>query len=218
VRKSPTGTHSTLLLTSTSPTVPELPLILDLSPPYQLPVPRSAALTPASLALKNALWPTVFAPRRKGEPGDWSRARAQWAGAAMLHVVEEARAARAAGEVRMCLPALYLGHAYLILITHRIPSFPSRHTSHHRQRSPHGPHTSRVTRASPPRTLCATQHSTSCVRSPTRLLPPPPPPPPLPSPPPHQSHLRRHRLPYPQRTANTTCSRRARSSRRTSHV
>jgi len=102
VRKSPTGTHSTLLLTSTSPTVPELPPDLDLSPPYQLPVPRSAALTPASLALKNALWPTVFAPRRKGEPEDWSRARAQWACAAMARVVEEARVARAAGEVRAC--------------------------------------------------------------------------------------------------------------------
>jgi hypothetical protein len=100
VRKSPTGTHSTLLLTSTSPTAPDLPSDLDLAPPYQLTVPRSAALTPASLALKNALWPTVFAPRRKGEPEDWSRARAQWACAAMVRVVEEARAARAAGEVR----------------------------------------------------------------------------------------------------------------------
>ncbi|KAI0274210.1 cytidine deaminase-like protein [Russula aff. rugulosa BPL654] len=99
VRKSPTGTHSTLLLTSTSPTVPELPPILDLAPPYQLSVPRSAALTPTSLALKNALWPTVFAPRRKGEPEDWSRARAQWACTAMLRVVKEARAARAAGEL-----------------------------------------------------------------------------------------------------------------------
>ena len=121
---------------------PILDLDLDLSPPYQLTVPRSAALTPTSLALKNALWPTVFAPRRKGEPEDWSRARAQWACAAMLRVVEEARAARAAGEVRMCLPALYLRAR--VLHTHYpigIPSFPSRHTSHHRQRSPHGPHT-----------------------------------------------------------------------------
>ncbi|KAF8465213.1 cytidine deaminase-like protein [Russula ochroleuca] len=100
VRKSPTGTHSTLLLTSTSPTIaPELPSDLDLAAPYQLAVPRSAALTPTSLALKNALWPTVFAPRRKGEPEDWSRARAQWACAAMVRVVEEARAARAAGEL-----------------------------------------------------------------------------------------------------------------------
>ena len=86
--------------------MPDLPPILDLAPPYQLRVPRSAALTPTSLALKNTLWPTVFAPRRKGEPEDWSRARAQWACAAMLRVVEEARAARAAGEVRMCLLAL----------------------------------------------------------------------------------------------------------------
>lgn len=101
MRKSPTGTHSTLLLTNTSPTVPELPPDLDLASPYQLKVPRSAALTPISLALKNALWPTVFAPRRKGEPEDWSRARARWACAAMERVVEEARAARAAGEVRV---------------------------------------------------------------------------------------------------------------------
>lgn len=111
MRKSPTGTHSTLLLTSTFPTVPELPPALDLAPPYQLPVPRSAALTPTSLALKNALWPTVFAPRRKGEPEDWSRARARWACTAMLRVVEEAQAARAAGEVRMYSPTLYPWHA-----------------------------------------------------------------------------------------------------------
>ena len=88
--------------------MPELPPALDLAPPYQLPVPRSAALTPTSLALKNALWPTVFAPRRKGEPEDWSRARARWACTAMLRVVEEAQAARAAGEVRMYSPTLYL--------------------------------------------------------------------------------------------------------------
>ncbi|KAI0290872.1 hypothetical protein BC826DRAFT_1024648, partial [Russula brevipes] len=101
VRKSPTGTHSTLLLTSTSPTVPTLPPDLAPAAPYRLAVPRSAALTPASLVLKNALWPTVFAPRRKGEPEDWSRARAQWARAAMTRVVEEARAARVEGEVRV---------------------------------------------------------------------------------------------------------------------
>lgn len=96
VRKSPTAAHSSILLTA-SPTAPMLPA--DLPPPYQLPVPRSAALTPASLALKNALWPTVFAPRRKGEPEDWTRARAHWACAAMARVVQEAHAARAAGEL-----------------------------------------------------------------------------------------------------------------------
>jgi tRNA-specific adenosine deaminase 3 len=100
VRKSCSGTYSTLLLTSTSPTPPELPPELDLAPPYQLTVPRSAALTPTSLALKNALWPTVFAPRRKGEPEDWTRGRAHWACTAMMRVVEEALVARAAGEVR----------------------------------------------------------------------------------------------------------------------
>ena len=99
VRKSPTAAHSSMLLTAsqTAPTPPT-----DLPPPYQLPVPRSAALTPASLALKNTFWPTVFAPRRKGEPEDWTRARAHWACAAMARVVQEAHAARAAGEVRVC--------------------------------------------------------------------------------------------------------------------
>jgi len=114
VRKSPTGTHSTLLLTSTSPTVPSLPPDLDLAPPYQLAVPRSAALTPTSLALKNALWPTVYAPRRKGEPEDWSRARARWACAAMARVLEEARAARAAGEV---IYAPTCGHIAILTVT-----------------------------------------------------------------------------------------------------
>lgn len=96
MRKSPIAAHSSILLTA-SPTVPTLPT--DLPPPYQLPVPRSAALTPASLALKNTFWPTVFAPRRKGEPEDWTRARAHWACAAMARVVQEAHAARAAGEL-----------------------------------------------------------------------------------------------------------------------
>lgn len=96
VRKSPTAAHSSILLTA-APTAPTLPT--DLPAPYQLPVPRSAALTPASLALKSALWPTVFAPRRKGEPEDWTRARAHWASAAMARVVQEAQAARAAGEL-----------------------------------------------------------------------------------------------------------------------
>jgi tRNA-specific adenosine deaminase 3 len=100
--------------------MPTLPSDLAPSAPYLLAVPRSAALTPASLVLKNALWPTVFAPRRKGEPEDWSRARAQWACAAMTRVVEEARAARAEGQVRVrtlprllvslspCLPRMYV--------------------------------------------------------------------------------------------------------------
>ncbi|KAI0264013.1 cytidine deaminase-like protein [Gloeopeniophorella convolvens] len=98
VRKSPHGTHSTLLLTA-APHAPALPPALDLAPPYALRVPRSAALTPASLALKNALWPTVYAPRRKGEPEEWARARARWACAAMARVVAEGRAAAATGEL-----------------------------------------------------------------------------------------------------------------------
>lgn len=205
MRKSPTGTHSTLLLTSTSPTVPELPPDLDLSPPYQLAVPRSAALTPASLALKNALWPTVFAPRRKGEPEDWSRARAQWACAAMARVVEEARAARAAGEVRgVC--ALH-PHISLSVAIRRSPwpsSFPSRRMSPHRRKSPLGRHTSHTIRAFPPRILSVTPCSMSSVRLVTRPLPSPPlSPPPLPLlPTAHRRHPP-HPL-HPPKTTNIT--------------
>lgn len=207
VRKSPAGTHSTLLLTSTSPTVPELSPDLDLAPPYQLTVPRSAALTPASLVLKNTLWPTVFAPRRKGEPEDWNRARAQWARAAMARAVEEARAARAAGEVRLyALPSYLRQHMYSPLTACFLSSFPSHPTSPHRRRSPGGRHTSPVTRVSPPRTLCATPHLMLCV---LLLTPPPPLLPPLPLPP-HRHHP--HQRPRQPRTANNTCLRRAHSS------
>jgi tRNA-specific adenosine deaminase 3 len=52
-----------------------LPAELGLGPPVVVKVPKHPARTPTSLALKNALWPTVFAPRRKGEPDPWARAK-----------------------------------------------------------------------------------------------------------------------------------------------
>ncbi|KAI0042159.1 hypothetical protein FA95DRAFT_1500442 [Auriscalpium vulgare] len=98
IRKSPT--HSTLLLTA-SPDPPTLPSdpTMPLSDPYEISVPASAALTPISLKLKTALWPTVFAPPRKGEPEQWSRARLRWAQRAMQHVADEARRVGASGEL-----------------------------------------------------------------------------------------------------------------------
>ncbi|KAI0055855.1 hypothetical protein BV25DRAFT_1995977 [Artomyces pyxidatus] len=98
IRKSPT--HSTLLLTTTL-TAPPLPSDpdLQLAPPYQISVPRTPALSMPSLKVKNTLWPTVFAPRRKGEPEEWSRARLRWATRAMHRVVDEARRVGAAGEL-----------------------------------------------------------------------------------------------------------------------
>lgn len=92
-----TSTSSTLLISTLPP--PPLPPNLDLGSPYQVTVPRTAALTPRSLELKNALWPTVYAPRRKGETEPWTRGQARWAWEAMRQVVTEAQKARDAGEV-----------------------------------------------------------------------------------------------------------------------
>ncbi|VDB95755.1 unnamed protein product [Peniophora sp. CBMAI 1063] len=96
IRKSPT--HSTLLITH-SPDAPSLPADLPISAAYLIKVPRTAAITQTSLALKNTLWPTVFAPRRKDVPEVWSKAKVRWARRAMKHVVAEARKASASGEL-----------------------------------------------------------------------------------------------------------------------
>ena len=91
----------TILLTfaSTSPDPPVLPDGAGLPEPYLVDVPRSAALTLISLKHKTAYWPTVYAPRRKGEPEVWSRAKVKWAYEAMREVVREAKRAGAQGEV-----------------------------------------------------------------------------------------------------------------------
>jgi tRNA-specific adenosine deaminase 3 len=89
----------TSLLLSITPTPPELPPDLGLPAPYTLDVPRTAALTPTSLSLKSSLWPTVFAPRRKGESEPWTRGRTRWARDALQIVTQEAANALADGEV-----------------------------------------------------------------------------------------------------------------------
>ncbi|KAG2155865.1 uncharacterized protein EDB93DRAFT_1079925 [Suillus bovinus] len=77
---------STLLL-SVSSSVPLLPTNVDIGDPYQISVPCNPALTQTSLILKNTLWPTVYAPRRKWEPEKWSTAKVQWARDAISHVL-----------------------------------------------------------------------------------------------------------------------------------
>ncbi|OSX60030.1 hypothetical protein POSPLADRAFT_1149659 [Postia placenta MAD-698-R-SB12] len=99
IRKQSSQMTLLLTYTRTHPSPPSLPPALALPAPYTLLVPRSAALTQTSLQLKNTLWPTVYAPRRKHEAEPWARARVQWACAAMRRVVQEARAARARGEL-----------------------------------------------------------------------------------------------------------------------
>ncbi|KAF9013443.1 hypothetical protein BDQ17DRAFT_603491 [Cyathus striatus] len=86
------------LLLSTGSTAPQLPADLDLPDPVQILVPSSAALTPPSLVLKTAIWPTMYTPRRKGEFESWSRGKARWAWNAMKATIEAAIKAREAGE------------------------------------------------------------------------------------------------------------------------
>ncbi|KIY71723.1 cytidine deaminase-like protein [Cylindrobasidium torrendii FP15055 ss-10] len=81
------------------PTCPPLPVNLSLGKPYTIRVPSSPALTQTSLALKSSLWPTVYAPKRKGETEPWSRRKVSWARQAMMHAIGDARKARVSGDI-----------------------------------------------------------------------------------------------------------------------
>ncbi|KAH7922039.1 hypothetical protein BV22DRAFT_1018099 [Leucogyrophana mollusca] len=84
------GNFATLLI-GTSPTPPPLPDVVGLSAPYQISVPCTPALTLTSLELKNTFWPTVYAPRRKWEPENWTKGKVRWAHSAMKLVQESAK-------------------------------------------------------------------------------------------------------------------------------
>ncbi|KAJ6619511.1 cytidine deaminase-like protein [Mycena sp. CBHHK59/15] len=105
VRKQ--GDKSTFLLTA-SPVPPSLPPNILLPDPFLATVPSSVALTPSSLSLKSLLWPTVYAPRRKGEVEDWSQGKARWAWEAMHVAVREALRSRAEGELPIA--AYHMAH------------------------------------------------------------------------------------------------------------
>ncbi|KAF8208840.1 hypothetical protein K438DRAFT_1573795 [Mycena galopus ATCC 62051] len=96
VRKQ--GDKSIFLL-SVSPDPPSLPSDISLPAPFLVTVPSSVALTLTSLSLKTALWPTIYAPRRKGEVEEWTQGKAQWAWDAMHAVVREALRWRDQGEL-----------------------------------------------------------------------------------------------------------------------
>ncbi|KAG1748668.1 hypothetical protein EDB19DRAFT_1905016 [Suillus lakei] len=81
--------HISTLLLTVSPSAPLLPKNVDIGEPYQISVPCNPALTQTSLTLKNTLWPTVYAPRRKWEPEKWSIAKVQWARDAIDHILRE---------------------------------------------------------------------------------------------------------------------------------
>jgi tRNA-specific adenosine deaminase 3 len=91
--------NATLLLSLEEP--PVIPAEFDLAEPYCTEVPESVALTPTSLKRKSKIWPTVYAPRRKGEPEAWTRARAAWAWDAVRVLQQEARNAMPSIDVRV---------------------------------------------------------------------------------------------------------------------
>ncbi|KAG2039624.1 hypothetical protein BDR03DRAFT_951649 [Suillus americanus] len=89
---------STLLL-SVSSSIPKLPTNVDIGDPYQISVPCNPALTQTSLVIKNTLWPTVYAPRRKWEPEKWSIAKVQWAHDAINHILRKTVQATSSDEL-----------------------------------------------------------------------------------------------------------------------
>ncbi|KAJ7600982.1 hypothetical protein C8J56DRAFT_23032 [Mycena floridula] len=89
---------ATFLIT-TSSTVPDLPSDLNLPEAYQVDVPTSSAQTQNSLALKSTLWPTMYTPRRKGEPEPWSRGKVNWAWQSVRTLVEAASKSLHDGEL-----------------------------------------------------------------------------------------------------------------------
>lgn len=110
---------STLLLT-TSPEPPVIPSELELGEPYEVTVPASAAQTLTSLALKTALWPTNYSPRKKDEIPKWTRAQAKGAWEAMRRAVEEGLRAKDEGE----LPV----YAWIPAVEGETPAFGARDT------------------------------------------------------------------------------------------
>ncbi|KAF5389208.1 hypothetical protein D9757_003477 [Collybiopsis confluens] len=89
----------TTMLLSITPDPPEIPPELQLFHPYQIPVPSSAALTLTSLNLKITFWPTIYAPKRKGEVDPWTRGKLKWATDAAQVIIAEASKAQSEGEL-----------------------------------------------------------------------------------------------------------------------
>ena len=100
IRKLDGKTTLLIISHSTSPEKPLLPPDLGLPEPYIVEVPRTAALTQKALKVKTTFWPTIYAPRKKGELEPVTRGRVRWAWNAMQNVIREAAAAKANGEVR----------------------------------------------------------------------------------------------------------------------
>ena len=106
--------HSTLI-----PPVPsDLAPLLAVSPSstssiattYLTPVPARPALTLSHLNLKNAIWPTVYAPDRPDPEElkqlEWTSARRRWARDCVLRLLKVADEARRNGDVSVAFDNL----------------------------------------------------------------------------------------------------------------
>ena len=164
VRKLDGKMSKVLIFKYEHPEPPTLPEDIDLPPPYITAVPKTAALTMTSLKLKSALWPTIYAPRKKYEPEPWSRGKVRWACEAMKEVVKAARAAGEKGEVRTSMPCLACCCSCICSSCQSLRTFRSLLTR--RPRSPRGCSnlSARTIYADRRAIPFATASSTSCVR------------------------------------------------------
>ncbi|KAL1736663.1 hypothetical protein EV714DRAFT_198278 [Schizophyllum commune] len=117
---TPSSAPTSTLLLTTSPDPPAIPPDLELGEPYEVTVPASAAQTLASLALKTALWPTNYTPRKKDEIPKWTRGQAKGAWEAMRTAVEGGLRAQEEGE----LPV----YAWIPAVEGDTPAFGARDT------------------------------------------------------------------------------------------
>ncbi|KAI5896661.1 cytidine deaminase-like protein [Schizophyllum commune H4-8] len=115
-----TSVPTSTLLFTTSPDPPVIPPVLELGEPYEVTVPAFAAQTLTSLALKSALWPTNYTPRKKDEIPKWTRGQARCAWQAMRRAVEGGLKAKEEGE----LPV----YAWIPAVEGETPAFGARDT------------------------------------------------------------------------------------------
>lgn len=173
IRKHESRLTVLLALTTECPQVPTLPNIPGLSEPYAVDVASSAALTQISLKHKNTLWPTIYAPRKKGELEQWTRGRVLWACEAMRRTVQEARAATEYGEVRALVQVSPLD-SFRESCSYQLQRMSRCRTRRTIEMPLRCPHRSRITtQGHRPVIPSATQSSTSSAPSRTSAHPPP---------------------------------------------
>ncbi|TDL23140.1 hypothetical protein BD410DRAFT_747098 [Rickenella mellea] len=129
------ATASTSTPHSSSSPAPSIPIPANFltSEPYTLEVPASAALTIPQVKAKSAMWPTIYAPKRKGEPEKWTRAKAAWAWDAVSTMIGAAEEAGKLGELPIAsyVPASFVDSSNHGEMTQSFVAYDTRRTSAH---------------------------------------------------------------------------------------